>query len=348
MKILVLTFNAAQLSSGEKQLRDYQCDHEFLFHHLQCNPEEFLSELKKSAKFAEENGCELLAAVPPGTVLDALEPLLSALPDSASPTALISGYNDSEAQMTQSENRAILMLQLLTGERVCGFRNDLKIYPVKLLNYVPEELYADPLFHVKILIRAAKAGYKIISTATKTDIPICLERRIPSWSLFIPALLKTLLPIPHKRLCLRNFQKEKAKAFFLHPLKFIKYLIKENATPGGLAMAAAAGMFLGTLPLLGIHTAAIIYVSVKLRLNKMLSVNISHLCMPPFVPFACIELGHYMLNGKWLSTASMQTVVKELDVRIFEWILGSLILAPVNALVFAAITYVIATILKKR
>ncbi len=339
MKILVLTFSSIQSDSK------IVSGHELVFHNIDCDPADLFSEIKKSAKFAEENKCELLAVLPKKISVDSLITMLQLLPDQNSPTALITAFNFSETKPSADENRVILMLQLLTGEKICGFRNDLRVYPVKLLNDIPEEVYGDQYFHEQILIRAAKAGYKIISAATETDISIH-EKAIPSLGYFIPELLKTLIPWPNKRLCPRNFKKEKAKEFFLHPMKFIKFLIKENATPGGLALAAATGMFLGTLPLLGIHTAAIIYVSIKLRLNKMLSVNISHLCMPPFVPFACIELGHYMLNGKWLATASMKTVFQEIDIRILEWILGSLILAPANALLFATITYIISTAIK--
>jgi len=44
----------------------------------------------------------------------------------------------------------------------------------------------------------------------------------------------------------------------------------------------------------------------------MLSVNMQHLCIPPFVPIACIEIGHYMLHGQWLKTASFKTLFEEI------------------------------------
>ena len=113
-------------------------------------------------------------------------------------------------------------------------------------------------------------------------------------------------------------------------------------------MAAGVGMFIGTLPIFSLHTITIIYISIKLRLNKMLSVNMQHLCIPPFIPIACIGIGHYVLNGRWLKTASVETMLKEIDSRIFEWVLGSLVLAPVNALFFAGITYVIAAVIRSQ
>ena len=343
MKIVVIT-------NSENKDSKTESGHELIFHKIEnATP----SELRKSAKTAEKKGCELLALIPEDISLDVLEDILKELPDQDSPTALVTAFHKEDLEPGKEENKTILMLQLLTGEKICGFRNDLRIYPVKLLNNIPPELFDDLFFHVNILIKAAKAGYKIVSSESKADILVRLKKETPSLSYFIPELLKPLIPWPNKRLCPRNFKKEKAKEFFLHPMKFLKFLIMENATPGGLATAAATGMFLGTLPLLGIHTIAIIYVSIKLRLNKMLSVNISHLCMPPFVPFACIELGHYILHGKWLTIDKLNSIFLEASFSgfggiILEWIVGSIILAPTNAILFATITYIISASIKAR
>lgn len=68
--------------------------------------------------------------------------------------------------------------------------------------------------------------------------------------------------------------------------------------------------------------------------------------MPPFVPFACIEIGYFMRHGKWLDSATFETVVKELHLRLLDWLLGSLVLAPLNAITFAIITYLLAIFFK--
>jgi uncharacterized protein (DUF2062 family) len=340
VKILLLTFGEDH-SFEPPELTG----HSFISRKIEYETRNYFPKLKKYAKIAEENECELLAVVPPKTHPEALTALLTAMPDQNIATSAIISFNT--ADTGRENSTAVTMLQLLTGEKICGYLNDLRIYPTRLLNYLPEKFFTHPLAYLKIVINASRAGYKIVPVEISSGELCISEKPPPPMGFFVSELMKTLLPFLQKRLCPRNFQKEKLKKFLTHPKIFIKYLLKENTTPGALAMAAATGIFIGTLPIFSFHTITIIYISIKLRLNKMLSVNMQHLCIPPFVPIACIEIGHYMLHGEWLKTASLKTLFEEIDYRILEWILGSLILAPINAVVFAAVTYILAKSLQK-
>jgi uncharacterized protein (DUF2062 family) len=63
--------------------------------------------------------------------------------------------------------------------------------------------------------------------------------------------------------------------------------------------------------------------------------------MPPFCPVVCIEFGYYLRHGKFLlpEDLNFHSTIREIHLRWFEWLLGSLILAPVFALIFAVIVY---------
>jgi uncharacterized protein (DUF2062 family) len=343
LKILLLTFG------DQKSINTLKSpDHTFIIKKAECEIHSCFQELKKSAEFAENKGCELIAVIPPEISGEELILLLKSMPDQTIATSMVTSFSPNDTPGDAATNRSITMLQLLTGEKLCGFQNDFRIYPVKLLAYLPEKFFCSSTAYLQILINASRAGYKITAVEIQSENLSLYDKEPPPLTFFIAELLKTLLPFLQKRLSPRNFQKEKLKEFLMHPKIFIKYLLKENTTPGALAMAAATGIFIGTLPIFSFHTVTIIYISIKLRLNKMLSVNMQHLCIPPFVPIACIEIGHYMLHGQWLKTASFKTLFEEIDSRILEWLLGSLILAPVNALVFAAITYIIASAVNSR
>jgi len=158
---------------------------------------------------------------------------------------------------------------------------------------------------------------------------------------------RSLLPIPQHKLVV-SAKKNNFPEALKHPLIFFKKLLEEEATPLGLALAAGVGIFLGVLPLVSMHTLAIIYVTTRLHLNKIMALGIQNLCMPPFVPVACIELGHFMLYGKWLTDVSYEVVFGHIPQRLWEWFLGSLILAPLMAVIIAMTVYLIALILKKR
>jgi uncharacterized protein (DUF2062 family) len=209
-------------------------------------------------------------------------------------------------------------------------------------------------FEAEVLAKAAWAGF------TLSTVPISViypkpEERISHFKPFldnlrlsrIHAMLvgRRLLPFPHRKLV------ADAAAFDLsllrHPGKVLKMLLQENATPEGLAMSAAIGLFLAVLPILFAHSLVILYVSLRLNLNKVVSLNVQHLAMPPFIPALCIEVGYYMRHGRWLTDLSFATVFEQFSSRLYEWFLGSLIIAPIAAVLIGALVFFSATLIKK-
>jgi hypothetical protein len=105
---------------------------------------------------------------------------------------------------------------------------------------------------------------------------------------------------------------------------------------------------LATLPLLFVHTLVIIYVATRLHLNKVMAVNIQHLCTPPFVPVLCIEIGYYIRHGSWLTDISFKTIFLQFHYRLVEWVLGSLIIAPIGAIWVGSMVFFMTTFIKGR
>jgi len=236
-----------------------------------------------------------------------------------------------------------------TGDSQSGFR----AYPVKHLSRMTWRGSRFE-FEIEVLVRAAWAGLPLKQLPVGVDYappgrrvshfhPWRDNLRI-SWT-HAALVGRRLIPWPHRRLVRAR---PRFIEFLRHPLRFIASLLTEYSTPAGLAASAAVGIFLATLPLVSLHTLVILYVTTRLNLNRMMAVTIQNLCMPPLVPAACIELGHYMRHGRWLTEASMNTLVYELPDRILEWFLGSLILAPLGAAVAAAAVYALAQAIQHR
>lgn len=294
---------------------------------------------------------DILLSAPRHASAENAAKLFDELPDKNIPTALVVASTAKSPELAAKWEKAIFATQLLTGERIEGLMENFRIYPLKLMRHFLKSKEKNADFkEIRIVLAAARAGYAIRSVQIELDSrnepPL---HDPPPFRWFSPSLLAALFPIPKKRLCPRNFQREHFTKLLLHPKAFTKTLLTENASPGGLAAAAALGMFIGTLPILGLHTISIIYVSVMLRLNKMMSVGISNLCMPPFVPIACVWIGHYLINGESIGIGpnDMLEAVKNPAPIILDWIVGALILAPINAAVFATISYALAKKIRK-
>ena len=229
-----------------------------------------------------------------------------------------------------------------TGDVQSGFR----LYPLRLLELVhcTESRYG---FETEILVRSSWAGFEVTNVPIRVHYPPRTERV----SHFHPLLDNVRISLLNTRLTIRAImplpQKKYARDAMgritpLSPLRSLRLLLSDNATPGNLACAAAVGIFLATLPLVGLHSILILLATGALRLNKVTGLAVSQLCMPPLVPALCIEAGHYMRTGRWLTEISLQTLGYEALDRVWEWLLGSLVLAPALALLMALLVYILA------
>lgn len=272
--------------------------------------------------------------------------------------SIVVGSRDFRTENVPSSSRfgrsfANFWLLVETGIKIDDCQSGFRAYPVSYLNQIRiRGNHYD--FEAEILARAAWAGLSLKSVDIDVIYPKP-EERVSSFRPFLDNIRLThthamlfcrrLLPIPCKRLV----RKEKGLDLSLlrHPLKVLKVLLKENATPEGLALSAAVGLFIAVLPIFFLHTWVILYFSQRLSLNKIVSLNIQHLAMPPFIPALCISIGYYIRNGEWLTKLSFATVFKEFSSRLYEWFLGSLIIAPLSAVLAWVIVYSSANILKK-
>ena len=94
--------------------------------------------------------------------------------------------------------------------------------------------------------------------------------------------------------------------------------------------------------------AVILYCCIRLKLNKVMALAIQNLFMPPLSPFLCIELGYFLRHGRWWTEFTLQTCLAEMHHRLLEWLLGSLVLAPLFAAVVWFIVYSIAAIIQRK
>ena len=271
---------------------------------------------------------------------------------------LIIGCRDFNTENVPASSRfgrsfANFWLKVETGQTVDDCQSGFRAYPVRYLNQLRFKGCRYD-FEAEVLAKAAWAGLKLITVPVTVMYPKPGER-VSSFKPFLDNLRLTrihsmlvgrrLIPIPHKKLV------QDPSAFDLsllrHPGKVLKMLLLENATPEGLAMSAAIGIFLAVLPILFMHTLVILYVSLRLNLNKVVALNVQHLAMPPFIPALCIEVGYYLRHGAWLTDLSFKTVFEQFSSRLYEWFLGSLIIGPIAAVLVGGLMYIAAIVIKR-
>jgi glycosyltransferase involved in cell wall biosynthesis len=240
-------------------------------------------------------------------------------------------------------------LTIETGVSVDDCQSGFRAYPlIYLLRMKLKGAYYD--FETEILARACWSGLTIKTVPIEVWYPKP-NKRISHFKVFldnfritlmhIRLVARRLLPLPYPRLIYdKNLNLVKYK--LNSPIKLIQTLLSENANPIGLAASASLGVFLATLPLVCVHTLIILYFATRLHLNKIMALAIQNLCVPPFVPIICIELGHFMIYGRWLTDVSWNAVFGQVGMRLWEWFLGSLIVAPILGTLAGFFVYLIA------
>jgi uncharacterized protein (DUF2062 family) len=104
----------------------------------------------------------------------------------------------------------------------------------------------------------------------------------------------------------------------------------------------------GSLPIVPFGLVTILYVCHRLRLNKLAGTGASNICVFPFVPLLCIEVGHFLLHGNWWTDFTRQGLMSEIHHRLLEWLLGSLVLGPLLGGIFALLVYALVRSLRRK
>ena len=240
-----------------------------------------------------------------------------------------------------------------TGVPVNDTQSGFRGYPVAHLQRLPLSCRRYD-FEVEVLVRALWAGLRV------RIVPIHIyyaprDERVSSFRPFVDnarlsrlhtrLIGRRLLPVPPRRLVTRRLS---CRTLMRRPRRLFAVLLRENASPRGLAVSAGVGMFLGTLPLIGLHVAAVAYVAICFRLNKLMALAVQNLCIPPVVPGVCIAVGYFLRHGHIITEATLRELAGALHERLWEWFLGSLIVAPLLAVLTAIVVYALASWARRR
>ena len=274
------------------------------------------------------------------------------------PNSIVIGARDFDTPNVPKSSRfgrkfSNFWIQLECGARVSDSQSGFRAYPVALIRQMSFRGHQYD-FEVEVLSKAVWYGLSL------EEVPIRVfyapgEERISHFDKrrdncmlthrHAMLMSRRLLPWPHPKLV--PLSEADWRTMVRHPKRFFLFLLRERATPRELAIAAGVGLFLATLPLIFMHTVVILYVSSKMRLNRLLALNVQHLCAPPWIPLACIEVGFFLRNGTWIDFEALKTMIPNLHQYVLNWLLGSLVLAPVLGILGGLSVYALAGRLQK-
>lgn len=283
----------------------------------------------------------------------------------ALPSAIIIGVRDFQNSAAPRSSRfgrsfGNFWARVETGTEVGDIQSGYRAYPVELLREM-RTFTCRYAFEVEIVVRALWAGRMVQGIAVRVYYPSRAERvshfRALRENAVLTALnthltIRSIIPWPHPKLPPGSIRLEPltVRSF----LRSAKRFFTDSSGSGKLACASAVGIFLGTLPLVAVHTLVILQVSAFFRLNKAAAVGASQFCMPPIVPALCIEAGYLLRHGKLLTLEGVHSLHEAsfLELgnmglqRFWEWVLGSLFVAPILAMAVGMFVYGISKALR--
>ena len=239
-------------------------------------------------------------------------------------------------------------VRVQTGQTVHDIQSGYRCYPVAVLDVlsVRSKRYA---FEVEVVVRALWAGFAV------REVPVSVvytQTRVSHFSKWKDNLRLTVLntyltvramvPIAHRHYEELNGQ--------LTAQNYRQTLLNNLAAPGSTvrnASSAAWGIFCGSVAFVGIRQVWLFWGAGWWNLNRLLCIGFEKLCIGPFIPAVCIEVGFYLRHGRWLTEFTFTTLGKEALQRVWEWVLGSLVLAPCLAGVTFCVVAGVGFLLKR-
>jgi len=246
-------------------------------------------------------------------------------------------------------------VRLECGQTLPDTQSGYRLYPVEFLKS-SRFLSRRYTFEIEVLVRGSWAGLPILSVPVSVYYPPGDQRishfhkfkdnlRLSCLHTFLVA--RSLIPWPNRRLFRGDADAARMPSIF-HPVRYFKALSGEHSSAAQLAAAVWIGIFLGSLPIIPFATAAIVYACHRLHLNKLAAFGASNVCAAPFVPLLCIELGHYLIYGSFWYEFNRHTLLDQIPHRLWEWLLGSLIIGPLLGAAGALVTYALVSAFRKR
>jgi glycosyltransferase involved in cell wall biosynthesis len=241
--------------------------------------------------------------------------------------------------------------KFIAGITLPDTQSGFRLYPVFRLKDI--HFYTRKYeFELEVLVRSAWRGIPVSSIPISVFYP-SLEERIshyrPVKDFMRISLLYTVFFF--------------VAVFYIKPFSFLKYLKKENIkgffsrhilnskdSTAKITLSVMLGVFMGIVPIWGYQLITAISLAYILRLNKVLVIVAAQISIPPLIPFILylsFVTGSIILGkGTHLHLASPMTLefVKN---NVFQYVLGSIVLAIILSLLFGLIMYSFMKLIRK-
>ncbi|WP_411766917.1 DUF2062 domain-containing protein [Winogradskyella sp. A3E31] len=257
------------------------------------------------------------------------------------------------AQSAKGNRVSTFWMYAATGLRLRDSQSGFRLYPIKSMDDIRFMTATKKFeFEIEAIVKSYWSGIEIIHVPI--DVLYDPVERVSHFRPFMDIarmvvlytwfLLVRLFYITPGHL----FRKLKSKGFKRF---FIEDFLRHQDSPKKKALSIALGVFLGLSPLWGFHTVIVLFLAILFRLNKVIAFAFSNISLPPFIPFVLLislQVGHWVLGIE--SNYTIDDIRENFDMvqHLKSYLIGSITLSTVSALVFGIIGYIIFKVLDRK
>ncbi|MCV9929628.1 DUF2062 domain-containing protein [Flavobacterium sp. LS1R49] len=232
-----------------------------------------------------------------------------------------------------------------TGIRLEDTQSGFRLYPLKL---IPERYYTPKFeFEIEVIVRSAWKGIPV------KNIPVKIlydpQERVSHFrpfkdftriSILNTVLVFIALVYIKPRDLVRNIKKKGLKKFLLEDI------LESDESNYKKSAAIALGVFIGISPFWGFQTVLLLFFATLFKLNKVIAFLASNVSFPPFIPlviYGSLKMGSLFVSSNSSLTLNDSLALTDVSKNITQYVVGSLLLASVSALLLGLLSYLLLT-----
>lgn len=238
-----------------------------------------------------------------------------------------------------------------TGTRLKDTQSGYRLYPLKEIEKL--KLYTPKFeFEIEVIVKASWQGTLVknipIQISYEDEERVSHFRKGPDFARI--SVLNTWFVLVavfwiKPRNLYRRFRKKGIR-------KFLKEdVLQSNDSPKKKAFSIALGVLIGFSPLWGFHTIVVLFLAVVLKLNKAIAFAFSNVSVAPLIPFiiyGSLRTGSFITGEKLTYTFESIVTNFEFIKHLKTYIIGSLTLSVLGAVVFGVLGYLILIVLDRK
>ena len=274
---------------------------------------------------------------------------LDALEQEKNPVLLIGNRNMSQDGIPKKSsfgnNFSNFWFWFETGIKLQDTQSGFRLYPLK---FIPKQFFTKKFeFEIEVIVRSSWNGIQV------KNIPINIlydsNERVSHFRPFKDftriSILNTILVIItifyiKPRDFFRSFKKKSFKDFLR------ENILESSDSIYKKSLSISLGVFIGIAPLWGFQTVVVIFLAVVFRLNKVLAFTFSNISFPPLIPFiiyGSLKIGNYFIPAEKPLVLDSSISFLGIKHNIFQYLLGSFILATIMSIVFGLLGFLMLT-----